>query len=320
MTNPVILLGTQSNGETLPVQVDATGRLVAEGLPGDQGPPGPPGPEGPEGPEGQLDLPPDPYEGALLGWLNGGLAWVGAPPVPIPENVFGPITNWDPGGVLTVEGPIPSGVGNGVYLTQVFQDGTPTRSDKPWNVEEAWGSPTGGFVVGHLDEPGYESTQAFTGDVGQTSNIWYSTSGQWSSFSSGGFFDSATTVDIWIHLNKAGKLKVNDTEIDLGPYTDGAFNKITVNTSGVGFNNVSFLHPVGLHGVVVNGVQLVDSSIGALQGRVNQVISETEILIAPTDDGSFSSGRYLKMPTQRVAPWVLRGVGPTTDIDLLRPS
>jgi hypothetical protein len=32
MTNPVILLGTQSNGETLPVQVDATGRRVANGL------------------------------------------------------------------------------------------------------------------------------------------------------------------------------------------------------------------------------------------------------------------------------------------------
>jgi len=32
MTNPVILLGTQSNGETLPVQVNAFGALVAEGL------------------------------------------------------------------------------------------------------------------------------------------------------------------------------------------------------------------------------------------------------------------------------------------------
>ena len=94
MTNPVVLLGTQSNGETLPVQVDATGRLVAEGLQGEQGEQGeqgiqgPPGPEGPPG-SGGITLPPDPYEGALLGWLNGGLAWVGTPPVPIPEGVFG---------------------------------------------------------------------------------------------------------------------------------------------------------------------------------------------------------------------------------------
>ena len=68
MTDPVILLGTQSNGETLPVQVDGFGRLVAEGLQGpkgedgDQGPPGEPGKDG-----GAFPLPPDPYEGALLG-------------------------------------------------------------------------------------------------------------------------------------------------------------------------------------------------------------------------------------------------------------
>lgn len=67
MTEPIILFGTQSNGETLPVQVDATGRLVAEGLPGPEGPPGPPG-------VGQL--PPDPEEGQVLGWLNGELAWL----------------------------------------------------------------------------------------------------------------------------------------------------------------------------------------------------------------------------------------------------
>ena len=44
-----ILYGTQSNGETLPVQVNETGQLVAQGLrgeKGDQGEPGPPGPVG----------------------------------------------------------------------------------------------------------------------------------------------------------------------------------------------------------------------------------------------------------------------------------
>ena len=77
MTNPVILLGTQSNGETLPVQVDATGRLVAEGLQGEQGIQGPPGPEGPPGPSGEIELPPDPWDGAVLGWNNGELVWIG---------------------------------------------------------------------------------------------------------------------------------------------------------------------------------------------------------------------------------------------------
>jgi len=74
MTNPVILLGTQSNGETLPVQVDATGRLVAEGLQGQQGIQGEKGDPGPPGPP--IDLPPDPQEGQVLGWKNGELAWV----------------------------------------------------------------------------------------------------------------------------------------------------------------------------------------------------------------------------------------------------
>lgn len=73
MTEPVILYGTQSNGETLPVQVDATGRLVAEGLQGEQGPEGPPGPPGPPG---ECDLPPNPQEGQVLGWENGQLAWL----------------------------------------------------------------------------------------------------------------------------------------------------------------------------------------------------------------------------------------------------
>lgn len=56
MTNPVVLYGTQSNGETLPVQVDATGRLVAEGLEGPPGPEGPEGPEGPPGPAGEASV------------------------------------------------------------------------------------------------------------------------------------------------------------------------------------------------------------------------------------------------------------------------
>lgn len=78
MTNPVILLGTQSNGETLPVQVDATGRLVAEGLQGVEGPEGPKGEQGEQGIPGEIDLPPDPQDGQVLGWKDGELAWLDA--------------------------------------------------------------------------------------------------------------------------------------------------------------------------------------------------------------------------------------------------
>jgi hypothetical protein len=79
MTNPVVLYGTQSNGETLPVQVDATGRLIAEGLPGPQGEQGDPGPQGEKGEKGDtggMELPPNPQEGQVLGWVNGELAWM----------------------------------------------------------------------------------------------------------------------------------------------------------------------------------------------------------------------------------------------------
>ena len=77
MTNPVLLLGTQSNGETLPVQVDAFGRLVAEGLQGSEGPEGPEGPPGPEGPEGPPGegIPMDGEQGDVLTWIDGGPAW-----------------------------------------------------------------------------------------------------------------------------------------------------------------------------------------------------------------------------------------------------
>ena len=251
-------------------------------------------------------MPPDPYEGAFLGWLNGGLAWVGVPPVPIPEDVFGPITNWDPSGVLTVKAPIPSSIGNGVYLTQVGPEGKPTRSDKSWNVSEEWSSPTGGFVAGDLGSAGYDSKQAFLGNAADGTGIWYGGVGQWSSFTSGPLFAMASSVDIWVHMNKTGVLKVNDQEVDLTPYTDGDFQRVTVDVSGEGFASVSFLYPMGLVGIVVNGVELVDSSVGALEARVNSVISETEMVVATTDGGSFSVGDYLKVPSQKVAPWVLR--------------
>ena len=96
MTNPVILLGTQSNGETFPVQVDATGRLVAEGL---EGPPGPQGepftyddftPEqleqlqGPPGPPGPDDLKPYGPENSYLIIQNGKPTWVSSGPGPEP--------------------------------------------------------------------------------------------------------------------------------------------------------------------------------------------------------------------------------------------
>ena len=104
MTNPVILLGTQSNGETLPVQVDATGRLVAEGLKGQQGEKGDKGDQGepgPPGPGGGVQWPDGANEGDVLTWIQGEPQWR-KPSIPI-ERIWSDFLtseagSWDPGG------------------------------------------------------------------------------------------------------------------------------------------------------------------------------------------------------------------------------
>lgn len=63
----MILQGTMQDGTVIPVQVDAQGRLVAEGLPGPAGPAGPAG--------GSFALPANPQEGSVLGWEGGQLVW-----------------------------------------------------------------------------------------------------------------------------------------------------------------------------------------------------------------------------------------------------
>lgn len=101
-----ILFGTTADGETLPVEVNEFGQLIAEGLDGPPGPPGPPG-------IGQL--PPDPFEGALLGWEDGQLAWVGGS-VPLPPGTFGPIVSYA-NGVITLAEELTLLNGQAVFLS-----------------------------------------------------------------------------------------------------------------------------------------------------------------------------------------------------------
>jgi len=98
-----ILYGTTADGDSLPVEVNEFGQLVAQGLQGQEGPPGPPG---------LPELPPDPFEGAILGWKDNTLSWLGGS-VPIPEGTYGPIAAYQ-GGLLTLANAIDL-----PYLTEI---------------------------------------------------------------------------------------------------------------------------------------------------------------------------------------------------------
>ena len=317
MTNPVVLYGTQSNGETLPVQVDATGRLVAEGL---QGPEGPPGPIGPPGPDG-IVLPPDPYEGALLGWLDGGLAWVSSGAIPIPEGVFGPITAWDAeSSYLEVEGSIPNTVGTGVYVYQCEQNGE--FYTEGWNVSQRW-SLSGDDQTLTGGSWGF----VFDGDAPSqitTANAAFKAQGGTATYT----FPVGVSGNIQIYAS-TGHPTEGGSAITL---SDGSSLAINGGTSGVawydfgyktGITSFTLNEPNDTNGTVVgavraNNVLLVDNN-KSLSLRVNQTFGNALIGTA-VGDAAFTVGKYLYVPPQRVAPWVLYGNDPTSLIDHLRQT
>lgn len=77
--------------EVIPNDLEIQGDLTVTGLINGSTGAGQPGPPGPPGPPGSIDLPPDPYEGAILGWEGGQLAWI-SQAVVLPESTFGPYT------------------------------------------------------------------------------------------------------------------------------------------------------------------------------------------------------------------------------------
>ena len=317
MTNPVVLLGTQSNGETLPVQVDATGRLVAEGLPGE---PGEQGPEGPPGPPGQdIELPPDPYEGALLGWLNGGLAWVGAPPIIIPDYVFGPIASVQPDqGLMEVQSAVPSDVLNGVYLEQCTSQGRPFVEG--WNFAETWSDDMSGALA-----PATPATLLFDGDLSTfvDSNV-YNDGSLWSPD-----LQNVLKLEVYLEVFRDGNEIIVESENGIESIspadTSGNSVWLTVPLPGNGKTLKSIYFKRGGNGVYllpcaikVNDELLADRT-HRLQFRVNQVLGTT-LIGSFIGLGEFSVGQYLMAEEQRVAPWVLYGNDPTSRIDLPRQS
>ena len=311
MTNPVILLGTQSNGETLPVQVDGTGRLVAEGLPGPEGPPGPPGES--------LVLPPDPYEGALLGWLNGGLAWIGSEPIPIPEYVFGPITRADAQqGILEVEGGIPADILNGVYLKQCTREGVPFV--RGYDFSQAWIDQCSGSI-----SPQNGADHLFDGDL----NTFCDANAHWDGPTWTTNYPNVDKLECYMGVKgNASQVIVasdNGSETIVPADNDWNFNWTTLPLPGNSKTLKSIRWIRGANGVYVNPavirineIVLVDPQF-ELNFRVNQV--QGSIIIGSQGGvGEFEVGQYLMTQNQRVAPWLLYGNDPTSLIDHLRSS
>ena len=303
-----ILYGTPSNGETLPVLVDQYGNLLAKGIKGDPGGPGVPGPPG-----GDFPLPPDPYEGALLGWLNNELAWIGVPPVPIPPGVFGPIVDWESAGRLTVEGLIPEQIGQGVFIYQCNQDGTIFVNG--WNNSETWSS----TITGNFDNRGYEPQKAFNADVvnsqgwlpyGSPASVWTPETTITDIFS---FRIKGVRVD-----NPGNTIKVtlaNDSVVDVSSQVGesdewhaitGVSSIKSVEITGVNFSNTYCL----LKGFEINGALLVDKgeypSAPNLNFRVQSVSGQNLIGSANRTD-NFTIGKYLRVPQQNVARWLYDG-------------
>ena len=139
--------------EVIPNDVEVQGDLTVTGLingsdgVGEQGPPGAdgkdgkdgkdgaPGKDGEDGKDGQPglgQLPPNPLEGALLGWQDGELAWIGGA-VPLPAGTYGPFIYDANAGTLTVEQDV-SALINGQQLFMSDNQGnvaTETVSTKP---------------------------------------------------------------------------------------------------------------------------------------------------------------------------------------------
>ena len=317
MTNPVILLGTQSNGETLPVQVDATGRLVAEGLQGEKGDKGDQGDPGADG--GSFPLQPDPYEGALLGWLNGELSWIGTPPIEVAPGVFGPITAWDPeSAYLEIQGEIPSDVGTGVYVYQCEADGT--YYTEGWNVAQQWSS----FTTDSTSGTGYSPAAAFSGN---TQDYWIPTLHRVETWDISDNPVDYSTLTIKVGANDGGAIfyvnDVNCTSLVTGVETyvseaqlatlgvTSPLTSIWINKSGNGRGSF-------LYFVEADGKMLVDKSLSTNM-RVQSVLPSGLIGLTNNSVG-FTTGKYLYVPQQRVAPWVLYGNDPTSLIDHLRQT
>lgn len=307
MADARLVATNPEDSSLVPVACTPEGLLKTEG--GPEGPPGPqgdPGPKGDPGPPGPgFELPPDPYEGAFLGWLNGGLAWLGNEPIPIPEGVFGPITGWDAqSGMLTIASGIPSAVENGVYVYQCSSDGT--LFTEGWNISEEW---TDGWQGTTPSQPTRGVENAFDGDESTFAFPGNNNAGDYLKY----VFDSAVPIQSKLEVllkrdspSNRGKLYINDTDVSgqvsSGP-TEG-WNEVTglTNIGNIKIETTSLNNYYMLGGVRVDG-KILSNTSNSLNLRVTNKMGDSLIGV-PNNSTDFIVDKYLYIPPQRIAPWI----------------
>ena len=287
MADARLVATNPEDSSLVPVACTPEGWLRTEG--GTEGPPGPEGPEGPAGPPGPgFELPADPYEGAFLGWVGGELAWVGTPPVPVPEGLFGPILSYD-SGVIEVSGGIPDSVASGVYLTQCLQDGTPINP--LWNQSEDWAAilRLGGQSVAK-DVTGFDGLLSTKAESG-SGPLWFRPPDgiQYSDR-----VEIACAGDVIITFNEASTSRPennNWTTIASGSGSITSINSTRIsNPSNAG----------EFSAIKVDGKILVQPE-QMQQFRVTAVPTTSTIVGISVPEGNLSFGTYLAIPEQRVA-------------------
>lgn len=320
--------------ELIPNDVEIAGDLTVTGtinggggvpVPGPPGPEGPEGPEGPQGPpgtdgkDGVGQLPPDPYEGAILGWLNNQLAWIGAPPVPIPEGVFGPITNASQEGIIEVEGDIPAQVGQGVTVYQCEEDGS--ISVAAWDNSRDWLFDTGVTTSSNLGgiDPNNPISNVF--DADEETHCDTNTG---SIYSEEGWMKLAFDPPISVSSVISVKFNASDADINTVTLNNESPQTVTATESGwITVNNAAGLlfsiavsrqknkdtaGNISLYGLKVDGRLLVMNgdypNAPNLNLRVNSATGSMLIGV-PNRNLSFSKGKYLRIPSQTVARWLV---------------
>lgn len=262
---------------------------------------------------GGISLPPDPYEGALLGWENNQLAWIGTPPVPIPEGVFGPIKSWDPeSSYLEVEGSIPSGLGTGVFVYQCNAAGELFMPD--CNTSEDWSDTAQGISKWSGELPDF-----FNGGLTSASPWFGLTTGDNQYF----FYDRNIPLDgnssIQVYSNNAGSPAYKINKKAVTHIQQNGYNELQIpeGETRLAHVSVSLSGHSEQYGIKVNGKTLVNSS-NTLSLRIQSILPNGFVGTPNNAGVSFAVGQYLKVPSQRVAPWLLYGNDPTSYIDYLR--